>query len=497
MSETPLQHRRKPEADASKFVLEDGTVVSTRDRVCKNVEPPAFRTPTDEELWSKERPGYPNLDFLREHFKREGRLTEKQALDILTTTNNIMKKEPNLLRIPAPITICGDIHGQYYDLLKLFEVGGNPADTRYLFLGDYVDRGYFSIECVLYLWAFKIWYPDSFYLLRGNHECRHLTEYFTFKMECEKKYSNKIYNATMECFDSLPLAAVVNDQFLCVHGGLSPELRVLSDIDNINRFRETPTSGIMCDLVWADPYENFDDDEGPKFEHNHVRGCSYFFGYNAVCNFVDKNKLLSVIRAHEAQANGYRMYRRSKSSGFPSLMTIFSAPNYIDVYNNKAAILRYDNNVLNIRQFNASPHPYRLPNFKNVFDWSLPFVGEKEELSEAEKAPEKVDDAAEQRRQIVRNKIIAVGKISSIFSLLRENSELITELKNMSNTGRLPTGTLGLGAEGLKQAITTFEEARRSDIENERLPPTSREKLDEIHRKNTACKLRDVVRKNE
>ncbi|KAG1473293.1 hypothetical protein G6F56_001032 [Rhizopus delemar] len=316
-------------------------------------------------------------------------------------------------------------------------------------------------------------------------------------MECEKKYSNKIYNATMECFDSLPLAAVVNDQFLCVHGGLSPELRVLSDIDNINRFRETPTSGIMCDLVWADPYENFDDDEGPKFEHNHVRGCSYFFGYNAVCNFVDKNKLLSVIRAHEAQANGYRMYRRSKSSGFPSLMTIFSAPNYIDVYNNKAAILRYDNNVLNIRQFNASPHPYRLPNFKNVFDWSLPFVGEKEELSEAEKAPEKVDDAAEQRRQIVRNKIIAVGKISSIFSLLRENSELITELKNMSNTGRLPTGTLGLGAEGLKQAITTFEEARRSDIENERLPPTSREKLDEIHRKNTACKLRDVVRKNE
>ncbi|RCH89992.1 3',5'-cyclic-nucleotide phosphodiesterase (PDEase) (3':5'-CNP) [Rhizopus azygosporus] len=497
----------KTQIDFSKFTMENGTVVNTTDRVCKDVEPPAFKTPTDDELWSKDKPGYPNLDFLREHFRKEGRLTEKQALQILTATNNILKTEPNLLRIPAPITICGDIHGQYYDLLKLFEIGGDPADTRYLFLGDYVDRGYFSIECVLYLWSFKMWYPKSFYLLRGNHECRHLTEYFTFKLECETKYSKEIYDAAMECFDSLPLAAVVNDQFLCVHGGLSPELKTLADIENINRFRETPTSGIMCDLVWADPYEDFDEEESPKFEHNHIRGCSYFFSYRAVCNFLDKNKLLSVIRAHEAQANGYRMYRKSKTSGFPSLMTIFSAPNYIDVYNNKAAILRYDNNVLNIRQFNATSHPYWLPNFKNVFDWSLPFVGEKvttmllailnicsqEELSETERKIDKVDDATEQRRQIIRNKIIAVGKMSRTFSVLRENSELIMELKSLSNTGKLPTGTLGLGAEGIRRAITTFEDARRSDIENERLPPTSREKLDEIHRETTSSKLRNAA----
>ncbi|KAI9262727.1 serine/threonine-protein phosphatase 2B catalytic subunit [Sporodiniella umbellata] len=492
-----------------KVSLENAEIfaLDTKGRVCKDVDPPAFKTPTEEELWSRERPGYPNLEFLREHFRREGRLTKAQALTILSKVNKILKKEPNLLRMPAPITICGDVHGQYYDLLKLFEVGGSPADNRYLFLGDYVDRGYFSIECVLYLWSMKLWYPDTFYLLRGNHECRHLTEYFTFKLECEKKYSREIYDATMECFDSLPLAAVVNDQFLCVHGGLSPELKVLSDIEKIDRFRETPTSGIMCDLVWADPYENFDDDKGPKFEPNHVRGCSYFFGYTAVCNFLDKNKLLSVIRAHEAQANGYRMYRRNTSNGFPSLMTIFSAPNYIDVYNNKAAVLRYDNNVLNIRQFNASPHPYWLPRFKNVFDWSLPFVGEKvtamllailnicsqEELSESEKRIDKTDEAAEQRRQIIRNKIIAVGKISRTFSVLRENSELISELKSMSNTGKLPTGTLGLGAEGLKQAITTFEEARRSDIENERLPPTTHERLDGVLYEETAAKLNDTI----
>jgi serine/threonine-protein phosphatase 2B catalytic subunit len=507
----------KPVNDLSIYTMEDGTVVNTKKRVYTKIDPPAFEKPKDDELWSKERPGLPNLSFLREHFRREGRLTDKQALQILNSTKNMLSKEPNLLRIPAPITICGDVHGQYYDLLKLFEVGGNPADTRYLFLGDYVDRGYFSIECVLYLWAHKLWYPDTFFLLRGNHECRHLTDYFTFKLECQTKYSDEIYEVAMECFDSLPLAAVVNDQFLCVHGGLSPELNTLKDIEEIDRFRETPTSGLMCDLLWSDPYEEFDSDTGPKFEHNHVRGCSYFYSYRAACSFLDKNNLLSVIRAHEAQANGYRMYRKSKSTGFPALMTIFSAPNYIDVYNNKAAVLRYDKSVLNIRQFNSSPHPYWLPNFMNVFNWSLPFVGEKitsmllallnicsqEELagtpeqrsveSSVVVMPDNADITPEQRRQIIRNKIMAIGKISRTFSVLRENSELVMELKNLSGDGKLPTGTLGLGSEGIRRAITTFEEARRSDIENERLPPASRESINAIHQETTNSKLRDAI----
>ncbi|KAK9718606.1 3',5'-cyclic-nucleotide phosphodiesterase (PDEase) (3':5'-CNP) [Basidiobolus ranarum] len=481
-----------PKIDYDVYTLENGQQVHTKERVLKDVLPPATTKPTDEQLYSKEQPEKPNLEFLKDHFFREGRLTEEQALYIIQKGTEILRSEANLLEVPAPVTVCGDIHGQYYDLLKLFEVGGNPAHTRYLFLGDYVDRGYFSIECVLYLWSLKIWYPDTLFLLRGNHECRHLTEYFTFKTECKHKYSERVYDACIESFCALPLAAVMNKQFLCVHGGLSPELETLEDLRSINRFREPPTRGLMCDLLWADPLEEFGAERGNDFFiHNHVRGCSYYFSYHAACAFLEKNNLLSVIRAHEAQDAGYRMYRKTRTTGFPSVMTIFSAPNYIDVYNNKAAVLKYENNVMNIRQFNCTPHPYWLPNFMDVFTWSLPFVGEKitdmllailnicskEELEdEVQKLPEAkkvvdIDPEVQARRNVIKNKILAVGKMARVFSVLREESESIAELKNLMGTKQLPYGSLALGAEGIKLAITSFEDAKRSDLENERLPP--------------------------
>ncbi|ROT42128.1 serine/threonine-protein phosphatase 2B catalytic subunit [Sodiomyces alkalinus F11] len=492
-----------PEVDFTIHTMEDGTQVSTLDRVSKDVQAPATSKPTDQQFFQDETQSKPDINFLKQHFYREGRLTEEQALWILKKGTEILHAEPNLLEMDAPITVCGDVHGQYYDLMKLFEVGGDPSETRYLFLGDYVDRGYFSIECVLYLWSLKIHYPNSLWLLRGNHECRHLTDYFTFKLECKHKYSEAVYEACIESFCSLPLAAVMNKQFLCIHGGLSPELHTLDDIRTIDRFREPPTQGLMCDLLWADPLEEFGQEKSSDFFlHNHVRGCSYFFSYPAACAFLEKNNLLSVIRAHEAQDAGYRMYRKTRTTGFPSVMTIFSAPNYLDVYNNKAAVLKYENNVMNIRQFNCTPHPYWLPNFMDVFTWSLPFVGEKitdmliailstcseeelkEEATPSSTSPGPVSpplsaalqdpESIEFKRRAIKNKILAIGRLSRVFQVLREESESVTELKTVSG-GRLPAGTLMLGAEGIKNAISNFEDARKVDLQNERLPPTHEE----------------------
>ncbi|KAK0752169.1 Serine/threonine-protein phosphatase 2B catalytic subunit [Schizothecium vesticola] len=493
------QKKPRPEIDFTIHVLEDGTQVNTMERVCKDVQAPAMLKPTDEQFFEDESHQKPDIQFLKQHFYREGRLTEEQALWILRKGTEVLRAEPNLLEMDAPITVCGDVHGQYYDLMKLFEVGGDPAETRYLFLGDYVDRGYFSIECVLYLWALKIHYPNTLWLLRGNHECRHLTDYFTFKLECRHKYSEAIYEACMESFCCLPLAAVMNKQFLCIHGGLSPELHTLDDLRSIDRFREPPTQGIMCDILWADPLEDFGQEKTQDFFlHNHVRGCSYFFSYPAACHFLEKNNLLSIIRAHEAQDAGYRMYRKTRTTGFPSVMTIFSAPNYLDVYNNKAAVLKYENNVMNIRQFNCTPHPYWLPNFMDVFTWSLPFVGEKitdmliailstcseEELQDGSSASSpgpaspplssaglNDPDSIEFKRRAIKNKILAIGRLSRVFQVLREESERVSELKTVSG-GRLPAGTLMLGAEGIKNAISNFEDARKVDIQNERLPPS-------------------------
>lgn len=514
------QRRPLPKIDYTQTDFE-GESVSTVERVVKSVPAPATNIPTDEEFFDPKDPSKPNLEFLKQHFYREGRISQEHALYIITTATKILEREPTLLEVDAPVTVCGDIHGQYYDLMKLLEVGGNPKDTRYLFLGDYVDRGYFSIECVLLLWSMKIWYPKTVFLLRGNHECRHLTEYFTFKLECQHKYNLDIYEACLTSFCALPLAAVMNKQFLCVHGGLSPELHTLQDLKRLDRFREPPTHGLMCDLLWADPIEDFGRERNPSehFVHNSVRGCSFFFTYAAACSFLDKNNLLSVIRAHEAQDAGYRTYRKTKSTGFPSVMTIFSAPNYLDAYNNKAAVLKYENKILNIRQFNCAPHPYWLPNFMDIFTWSLPFVGEKitemliailnictkEELEEEtqflengaisfgsssrgarDEEMEDISPRRDERKDILKNKILAIGRLSRMFQVLREESESVSELKAASG-GKLPTGTLMLGHQGIRDAITSFEEARRMDLANESLPPSAEEHKEQqtLHRQNS------------
>ncbi|KAJ2140048.1 3',5'-cyclic-nucleotide phosphodiesterase (PDEase) (3':5'-CNP) [Coemansia sp. RSA 353] len=513
-----VYHGSIPKVGFSVHQSDDDLETPTTERVMKDVPLPAPEIPEHSALFEDGDERRPQCALLRDHFFREGRLREQDALAIIREATQLLRTEPTLLTLASPVTICGDVHGQYYDLMKLFEVGGDPASTQYLFLGDYVDRGYFSVECLLYLYALKLRNPKTVFMLRGNHECRHLTDYFTFKLECLHKYSERVYEAAVESFCALPLGAVVNGQFLCIHGGLSPELHTLDDLRNLDRFREPPTHGLMCDLLWADPVEDFGHEKNKSyFVHNYARGCSYFFSYAATCAFLERNGLLSLVRAHEAQDAGYRMYRKSKTSGFPAVITLFSAPNYLDAYNNKAAVLKYENNVMNIRQFNCSPHPYWLPNFMDVFTWSLPFVGEKmtdmllaildictkDELEENTSEDTAAAAAAvassasaiaevpaaseasaedqvlvsarsaemEQRRESIRKKILAVGKVARIFHILRSESETVNELKGLLGTKRLPVGQLSAGGRGLRQALMSYEEVKRSDRHNEMLPP--------------------------
>ncbi|KAJ1554128.1 3',5'-cyclic-nucleotide phosphodiesterase (PDEase) (3':5'-CNP), partial [Nowakowskiella sp. JEL0078] len=495
-------------ATTTTFVTEEGKEksVSTLERVitvlplmvcCVDVPPPAVTIPTDDLVFitldaNVKDAWIPNIAFLKEHLSNEGRLSSDQASRIINRTKEILSAESNLLEIDSPVTICGDIHGQFFDLMKLFSVGGDPKTTRYLFLGDYVDRGYFSIEVVLYIWSLKICYPKTIFLLRGNHECRHLTEYFTFKLECIHKYSEELYEACLQSFCALPLSALVNNQFLCIHGGLSPELNTLDDLRTLDRFREPPTSGLMCDLLWSDPIEDFGQETSNEFFiHNGVRGCSYYYSYKATCAFLEKNDLLSLIRAHEVQDTGYKMYRKTRTTGFPSLITIFSAPNYIDVYKNKGAILKYENNVMNIRQFNSSQHPYWLPNFMDVFTWSLPFVAEKitdmmsavlevctkDELEEVIPVPPTITGPTEPVVPIespgtgaLKKKIKAIIAMTRMYKFLRSNTELVSELKLILGRDNLPAGILSLGVLGIQAAITTFKEAQDADRDNEKFP---------------------------
>jgi len=344
-------------------------------------------------------------------------------------------------------------------------------------LGDYVDRGHFSIETVLLLWSYKIVYPNSFYLLRGNHECRHLTDYFTFKEECRKKYCDELYNRMMESFDALPLAVLMNKQFLCLHGGISPSIKTLDDIRTIERFQETPQSGAMCDIMWADPIEDYENDAEATFIFNEARGCSYAYGYRAVCNFLEANDLLSLIRAHEAQDAGYKMHKRSEKTGFPTVITLFSAPNYLDAYGNKAAVMRYENNVMNIRQFHHADHPYWLPNFVDVFSWSMPFVSEKVAeillniLKLCDEAGDEGEDVlSEERKEQLKAKVRSVTKLMRMYNTLTQEREAVLQLKGLTDRGTLPPGILSGGADAIQNCIGNFKQARTLDRDNERRP---------------------------
>ena len=212
---------------------------------------------------------------------------------LIEKSETIFKSNESLLQLEGPIQVCGDIHGQYSDLIRIFETCGYPSHKNYLFLGDYVDRGKQSIETICLLLAFKIKYPDKIFLLRGNHESASANRIYGFYDECKRRYNVKLWKSFTNLFNLIPPAALIDNKILCMHGGLSPDLEFVKDINNIIRPTDIPDSGVLCDLLWADPGK--EDVNWGKSD----RGISFVFNEKIVNEFNRKNDLDLIIRAHQ------------------------------------------------------------------------------------------------------------------------------------------------------------------------------------------------------
>lgn len=281
-------------------------------------------------------------------------LTDAEIRQLIFRSRKLFLSQPMLLELAAPLKICGDVHGQYYDLLRLFATGGFPPTSNYLFLGDYVDRGKQSIETICLLMCYKIKNPENFFLLRGNHECASINRMYGFFDECKRRYSVKLWKVFSDCFNCLPVAAIIDDKIFCCHGGLSPDLASMDQIRQLSRPTDVPDQGIMCDLLWADPSE-----EVVGWGENE-RGVSFTFGKDVLQRFLIKFGFDLMVRAHQVVEDGYEFF------GQRQLVTIFSAPNYCGEFDNAAAIMTVDSQLLCSFQIlkptdNRNPGLFRFP----------------------------------------------------------------------------------------------------------------------------------------
>ncbi|KAH8311471.1 hypothetical protein KR044_006498 [Drosophila immigrans] len=299
--------------------------------------------------------GKVTLQFMKdlmEHYKAQKRLHRKFAYKILCDIDVYMRAQPSLVDIKVPdeekFTICGDIHGQFYDLMNIFEINGLPSEKNpYLFNGDFVDRGSFSVECIFTLFGFKLLYPNHFFLSRGNHESINMNQMYGFTGEVTAKYTSTMADIFTQVFNWLPLCHCINQKILVMHGGLfSSDDVTLDNIRRIDRNCQPPEEGLMCELLWSDPQLWMG--RGPS-----KRGVGIQFGPDVTETFCKLNKLDYIIRSHEVKDMGYEMAHNGQC------ITVFSAPNYCDTMGNMGAFITITGNNLtpNIRSFEAVPHP--------------------------------------------------------------------------------------------------------------------------------------------
>jgi len=272
------------------------------------------------------------MDELLDHYRSENKLHKKYAYQILIEAKKYFSSLPSLIDINVPtgkkFTLCGDIHGQFYDLLNIFELNGRPSpDNPYLFNGDFVDRGSFSVECIFTLLGYKLLYPDSFFMSRGNHESETMNQMYGFDGEVKSKYDARMAKLFTEVFNWLPLAHVINNRIMAMHGGLFSEDNItLDDIRKTSRNHQPPDSGIMCELLWSDPQPQ--PGRGPS-----KRGVGVQFGPDVTQRFCEANGLDYVVRSHEVKDSGYEVAHNGRC------ITVFSAPNYCDTMGNRGAFI--------------------------------------------------------------------------------------------------------------------------------------------------------------
>ncbi|QPG77252.1 phosphoprotein phosphatase PP4 catalytic subunit [Brettanomyces nanus] len=281
-----------------------------------------------------------DLDHIIEDVRNCKLIPEYQIEELCRLAQELLLQESNIQLIDTPVTICGDIHGQLHDLITLFKIAKEPPQTKYLFLGDFVDRGFYSLETFLLLLCYKLRYSDRVYLIRGNHESRQITSVYGFYDECMRKYgSANVWRYCCEVFDYLALGACIvsplggEDAVFCVHGGLSPAVASIDAIRLIDRKQEVPHEGSMCDLLWSDPEENI-----PAWAVS-PRGAGYLFGYTETEKFLYKNRISLIARAHQLVMEGY------KELFDGGLVTVWSAPNYCYRCGNVAAVLSLDDQL--------------------------------------------------------------------------------------------------------------------------------------------------------
>ena len=272
---------------------------------------------------------------------------------ILKIKNILSEYNESIINIDIPygknFTVVGDIHGQFYDLLNIFEINGYPSeDNLYLFNGDYIDRGAFGVETIITLMAFKILYPNHFFMNRGNHEDINVNNRYGFKIEVAfDKYDSDVYDYFSEFFRYLPLGHIINNKIIVIHGGLfSKEGVTINELKKLDRGIDVPTEGLMTELLWSDPR----DENGCRPSD---RGAGVYFGEDVTDKFLKENNLTLLIRSHEVKMEGYEIQHSGKT------ITIFSAPNYNDMTGNKGAIIRIigEECELNFIKFDAVPHP--------------------------------------------------------------------------------------------------------------------------------------------